>query len=181
MKLESAFTFTLSPSETASSYHCECEIVSTQPGRFEKTAVSRSEAFPSLNRVAAIFDAANSTLPILTKGEHFEPMSRQAQRSAESRWNEGGEERQEWDVPEQVESIEEDSAPCQTGSCVYIGRERDEGSEWEGTTMSLARVWSRSWGKGVQSWDRLCKKRGQIEMSHTGADQSVRTAGEWEG
>lgn len=179
MKLESVFTFTLSLFETASSYHCECEIVSTQSGRFGKTAVSRSETFPSLNRVAAIFDATNSTLSILTKGEHFEPMSRQAQRSAESRWNEGGEERQGWNVLEQVESTEEDSALCQTGSCVYIDRERDEGSEWEGTTMSLARVWSRSWGKGVQSWDRLCKKRGQIEMPHTGADQSVRAAGEW--
>lgn len=180
MKLESIFIFTLSLFETASSYHYECEIVSTQSDRFGKTAVSRSETFPSLNRVAAIFDATNSTLSILTKGEHFEPMSQQAQRSAELRWNESGEERQEWNVLEQVESIEEDSALCQTKSCIYIDRERDESSEWEGTTMSLARVWSRSWGKGVQSWDRLCKKRGQIEMSHTEANQSIRTTDEWE-
>ena len=60
-------------------------FVSAQPGRFGETTASRSEAFPSLNRVAAISDSANSSLSILTKGEHFEPMPRQVQGSAESR------------------------------------------------------------------------------------------------
>ncbi len=59
--------------------------VSAQPGRFWETAASRSEAFPSLDRVAAISDPADLPLPVSTKGEHFEPMPRQAQGSAESR------------------------------------------------------------------------------------------------
>lgn len=59
--------------------------VSAQPGRFGETTASRSEAFPSLDRVAAISDPADSSLPVPTKGEHFEPMPRQVQGSAESR------------------------------------------------------------------------------------------------
>ncbi len=63
----------------------DVKFVSTRPGRRGETAASRSEAFPSLNRVAAIFDAVGSPLPVPTKGERFEPMPRQAQRLAESR------------------------------------------------------------------------------------------------
>ena len=52
--------------------------VSAQPGRRGETAAIRSEAFPSLDRVAAISDQVDSPLPLPTKGEHFEPMPRQA-------------------------------------------------------------------------------------------------------
>ncbi len=73
-------------------HHITADVgsVSAQPGRFGETAASRSEAFPSLDRVAAISDQADSPLPVPTKANasnqcHGKPrgqLSREEMRAA---------------------------------------------------------------------------------------------------